>query len=366
MERNLLQELKVGIFVAFFLVLIGVAVFILGGSGDMFAEEFVLHTRFTDVKGLKAGAVARLAGIDVGEVSRVEFAGDPGSKEIEVELTIRSQFQSRLRADSVASISSMGVLGDMYITLSVGSPDQPQLGDGDAIKSAQSPDILSYADRATAIVENAASISKKVDLMLGSDEEAAKAGIAESLAHVERMLTEAKEGKGLIHTLVYDKEASAKLKGILTNVEAVTADLSDFTHEVRYGEGLLHAAIYADDGEKLAAQLGEAADAIGALVTDIREGDSLAHAILYDPDKARLVDDLQGAVADVRGITTAVNAGEGTLGLLVRDPQLYEDVRYLLGGAQRNALLRAYVRSTVARGEKEVGEGWTAPEPSAP
>lgn len=366
MERNLSQELKVGLFVVFFLAVVAAAVYILGGSSDMFAEESVLHTRFSDVKGLKAGAVARLAGIDIGEVSRVEFSDEAGTKEIEVDLTIRSEYLPRLREDSVASISTMGVLGDMYVVLSVGSSDQPVVKDGGHIKSAQSPDILSYADRATALVENAANISRKVDLMIGSDEQASAARIAESLAHVERLLAEAKDGRGLIHTLVYDQEASARLKGILTNLEGVTADLEDFTHEVRYGEGLLHAAIYSDDGEKLAEKLGEAAESIGSLVTDVREGDSLAHALLYDPEKVRLVDDLQGAVTDLRGITAAVNRGEGTLGLLVRDPQLYEDFRYLLGGAQRNALLRAYVRSTVARGEKELGEGWIAPEPEAP
>ena len=48
-------------------------------------------------------------------------------------------------------------------------------------------------------------------------------------------------------------------------------------------------------------------------------------------------------------------------GLLVRDPQLYEDLRVLLGGAQRNALLRAYIRATVEKGRQENGGAWVAP-----
>ena len=74
-----------------------------------------------------------------------------------------------------------------------------------------------------------------------------------------------------------------------------------------------------------------------------------------------LMDDLQAAMANVNGVTAAVNGGEGTLGLLVRDPQLYEDMRVLMGGAQRNALLRAYIRSTVARGREETAGSWTGP-----
>lgn len=362
MERNLLQELKVGIFVTLFLAVIAVSVFILGGGMDMFADEYQLHTKFTDVKGLKSGAIVRLAGIDIGQVANVEFSADPGSKDIEVTLTVRSTYQPRIREDSVATISQVGVLGDMYITLTVGSADKAVLEDGASIQSAQSPDLLSYADRATEIVESAASISKKVDLMLGSDEEAGKAQISQSLAHVEAMLAEAKDGKGVLHTLIYDKEAARTLKSVLSNADAVTADIADFTREVRHGEGLLHAAIYADEGEKLAARLGEAADAVGMLVGDLKEGDSLAHALLYDPEKARLVDDLQGAVSDVRGMTAAVSAGDGTLGLLVNDPALYEDMRALLGGAQRNALLRAYIRATVAKGRKETAAEFEGPE----
>ena len=71
--------------------------------------------------------------------------------------------------------------------------------------------------------------------------------------------------------------------------------------------------------------------------------------------------ELEGAAVSLRGITDAVNNGEGTAGLLVRDPQLYEDLRVLLGGAQRNALLRAYIRATVERGRGEGGGTWTPP-----
>lgn len=362
MERNLLQELKVGFFVLGLLVAILLAVYVLGGSSKMFASEYKLHTSFLDVKGLKTGAVVRLAGIDVGQVSRVDFSGDLARKDIEVELTIRSEYQPRLRDDSVATISQVGVLGDMYITLSVGTPDKRELGDGDRIASSESVDLFSYANKATSIVENAASISHKVDLMLGSDEEAAKAKIPESLAHIEQLLTDAKEGDGLLHTLLYDKGTSVRVKSILTNVDGITADVKGITGEVRSGHGLANALIYGEEGEKLAKSLGNAADAVDGLMGDLKNDDSLVHALLYDPAKATMMDDLAVTLANVRGMSDSVNAGKGTAGLLINDPQVYEDVRTLLGGAQRNALLRAYVRATVARGKEETASPWKAPE----
>lgn len=363
-ERNLLQELKVGLFVFGLLLLILFGIYILGGSSKMFADEYKLDTSFTDVKGLKTGAVARLAGIDVGQVSRVEFGKDLNKKEIEVEITVRSEFAPRIRADSVASISQIGVLGDMYITLSVGTPEQAELKDGDRIQSTESVDIMSYASKATAIVENAASISKKVDLMMGSEDEASKAHVGDTLSHIETLLADAKNGDGTLHMLLYDKGAATQIKGILSNVQGVTADVKSMTASLRTGDSLAHALLYGTGGEKLTSQIGGAAEAVGGLMTDLKTQDSLAHALLYDPENATMVDDLQKSMANLQGVTDAVNSGEGTLGLLVRDPELYEDVRALMGGAQRNALLRAYVRATVARNRAENGSAWVAPTDS--
>ncbi len=361
MERNLSQEIKVGLFVLIFLALIVAASFILGGGEDIFARNYLLHTSYQDVKGMKVGAVVRLAGMDVGEVSRVEFSTDENVKEIEVDLRVREEYKTRIRQDSVATIQQIGVLGDMYVSLTVGSVDQEVLPDEAHIKGVAALDMLSYADKATEIVANASSISRKVDLMLGSDDAAAKAEIAKSIENIGLILADAKEGKGIVHTLVYDKAAAAKVNSILSNVDAITADVRGITHQVKTGEGLVTSLLYGKDGAALTTRISDAVAAVEGLITDVRTQDSMAHSLIYDPEGAKIVKELEAAAVSLRGITDAVNAGEGTAGLLVRDPQLYEDLRVLLGGAQRNALLRAYIRATVERGRDENGSAWKAP-----
>ncbi|MFN7144351.1 MAG: MlaD family protein, partial [Myxococcota bacterium] len=360
-ERNLSQEIKVGVFVLVFLSLIAVASFILGGGEDIFASEYLLHTSYQDVKGMKVGAVVRLAGMDVGEVSRVEFSRNEAVKEIEVDLRIREEFKPRIREDSIASIQQIGVLGDMYVSVTVGSADKAVLDDGAHIQGAAALDMLSYADKAGEIVANATSISKKVDLMLGTDDEASKAQIAKSIENIGLLLEDAKQGKGIVHTLVYDQNAAARVNSILSNVDGITADVRDITRQLKTGDGIAGELIYGKGGEALTARIGDALGAVEGLLTDVRTKDSMAHSLLYDPDGARIVKELEGAAVSLRGITDAVNNGEGTAGLLVRDPQLYEDLRVLLGGAQRNALLRAYIRATVERGREENGGAWKAP-----
>jgi len=44
--------------------------------------------------------------------------------------------------------------------------------------------------------------------------------------------------------------------------------------------------------------------------------------------------------------------------LLANDPELYEDMRALLGGAQRNKLLKSYIRRTIEKAEVEDASAW--------
>ena len=44
---------------------------------------------------------------------------------------------------------------------------------------------------------------------------------------------------------------------------------------------------------------------------------------------------------------------------MAHDPALYEDLRALVGGAQRNKLLRAYIRKTIEKGEAVNASAWT-------
>lgn len=361
MDRNPAQELKVGCFVAFFVVLVALLTFILGGGTDLLAKRYVLRTSYADVKGLKPGAVVRLAGIDVGEVQKVDLVADPDGRNVHVELSLRSEFQQRITSDSTAGISSVGVLGDMFISLTVGSAEERVLQHGDYIRSSEPLDFVSYADRATQIVDNAANISHKLDLMLGSEDEAAKGSLGKSLDNIQAMLQEGKEGDGLVHVLFYDPAAGRKVEAILDNVEGITGEVREIATAVREGDGLAHAIIYGDEGTETLARIRDFATQATSLVSDIQTKDSLVHSILYDPERAQLVDDLQATLSNVKTVTDAVDEGEGTLGLLIRDPQLYEDLRLLFGGAQRNALLRAYIRSTVAKSRDEQGGGWHPP-----
>ena len=352
------QEIKVGVFVIGLTIAMGLLIIFIGGSSDMLANRYRLKGAWKDVAGLKEGSVVRLAGWDVGEVAKVSFSDDLGVREVYVELKILGEFQPRIRKDSHARIDTVGVIGDKYVAITIGDPKEPELQDGDWIETEEALNVLEYSAKVSEVLTSTSNIAHKVDLMLGDDQEAAKASLARSFQHLERLLAATETGNGLVHTLVYDEEMSRKVKGTLSNLEVMSSDLRATTTEVRTGDGIAHQLVFGDEGKQLATDLSTVAQAMGTLATDLKRDDSLVHSLLYDPSKKQMVDDLAQTAAALRVTSEAISQGDGTVGLLARDPALYEDLRALVGGAQRNKLLRAYIRQTVREGEATNASPW--------
>lgn len=357
MERDVRKDLKVGLFVLVAVLMGGFAIFMLGGS-DSFEDRYTLNASFQDVAGLREGAGVQLGGFDVGEVKSIRFSDDIGVKEIFVEMSVKESYQPRIRADSVARIETEGMLGDKYISVSVGSIEEEVLQHDDWIEVTEQVPLVEYQKIANEILADLEDISGKVNLALGDEDEATKASVANVVTSVENILHEAESGNGLIHALVYDEKLTRKLDRTVSNLEQGTTDLAAMTTEIREGEGLAHELIYGEEGAQLAQELGDLATALDKLVNDIENEDSVVHALLYDADKAQMVEDLSVTASNLRTLSEGIEEGDGTLGMLAKDPALYEDLRALVNGAERNKLLRYYVRKTVEEGEKDLAEPW--------
>lgn len=62
---------------------------------------------------------------------------------------------------------------------------------------------------------------------------------------------------------------------------------------------------------------------------------------------------LKTASKNLNAILQKINDGTGTLGALVNDPGLYDDVKALMGGANRNRVMRNLVRQTIRKNEED-------------
>ena len=363
------------------MALLGAVLFLVSGSTKLLEERYTLNAYWKDIGGLKEGAIVRLAGLDVGEVISVRFA-EGEERRLHVQLSIERKFEHRIRqctgdepgqederapdrVSSEARIDTVGVLGDKYVSVTMGDADCPQMAEGDWIKTQEALDIVAYTKTATEIMGKLNSIGSKVDDILGSDEEAGRASLSRSFQHLEDITLAVKEGDGLINALLYDQElrrkidnAARKADETSENLRTASQGISEAVAMVKDGDGLAHQLIYGQDGSKLADELRTLSRAMNSLVGDIKNEDSLLNSMIYDASKKQVLDDLVATASSLRTTAESLESGNGTVALLMRDPTLYEDLRALVGGAQRNKLLRAYIRRTVEESERTDASGW--------
>jgi phospholipid/cholesterol/gamma-HCH transport system substrate-binding protein len=94
-----------------------------------------ITTCFQDVGGLRSGASVRVAGVDVGSV--LDVRAQPTERDCPgaVGLELRTSYDLKLPNDSVASISTAGVLGATYLAIDVSKASGPPIQSGGRLPS---------------------------------------------------------------------------------------------------------------------------------------------------------------------------------------------------------------------------------------
>src|SRR3954464_14550357 len=122
------SELKIGVMAVVAIALTVLLVIAVGGASGFSWERYDLKTSFENVQGLKSGAIVRVAGVEVGKVTKVELKGTG----VEVRLSLKKENQARVTSESRATIGAMSLLGEPLIDVSPSTAGTP-LKDGDSI-----------------------------------------------------------------------------------------------------------------------------------------------------------------------------------------------------------------------------------------
>ncbi len=131
-------DLWVGTFVA---IGIGAILFLALKVGNLISfgatPGYRLEAHFDNIGGLKLRASVKAAGVVVGRVERIRL--DPATYQAIVTLKIDEGYQ--FTTDTIASILTSGLLGDVYIGLDAGG-DTKMLADGGKLAKTQSGIVL--------------------------------------------------------------------------------------------------------------------------------------------------------------------------------------------------------------------------------
>ena len=173
----------------------------------MFGDRYRLVGYYENVQGLIPNAPVWLAGTRVGRVESVNFGTRPdGEPAVKVVLVVDEDVQDRIRADSTASIGTIGLLGDRYVEISLGSPNEPILEDGAEIRIANPANIARAIDTGTQALDNIATLAKNLNtVVVGFQGDKGSKGLASSVESVGDILDEIQHGHGLLHSLIYDE-----------------------------------------------------------------------------------------------------------------------------------------------------------------
>lgn len=225
------EQVWVGLFVLLAAALLIAAVLAVSGAFSRGAIPHRAYFKFAG--GLQRGATVRFGGMKAGSVRAVRV--DPeDSTRIEVDFNVARNIP--LKTDSVATITSLGPLGDNYLELTTGTRRAPAAAPGSVVKSAESFNFNDLGKMAASLQPMVQQVLVKLNQGLGELQvtvarandllnDKNRANISASLNNVNSMLAE--DRPKLSATLGNVQTASARLKPLLDNLKKTMAQAND-------------------------------------------------------------------------------------------------------------------------------------------
>jgi phospholipid/cholesterol/gamma-HCH transport system substrate-binding protein len=273
-------ELRVGVVVLVSLVVLaGTILYIGSGSGSPWARKYTVKASMKDVNGLKPGAPVRVGGVEVGTVTKVEFA--KGSGEVEVDMRLDSRVQDRITDKSQASLGALGLLGEKAVDITA-------------------------APEGTPITDNGWVNAEKEDAFKGL-----MADTSESTAHLRRILARMDAGEGLIGKALRDEELYDRMTDVATRLQAAMGKLES-------DRGPLGRMM---NDQQMSRNLAKSAAGLEAVISRVESGQGALGALSKDD---KLVADLKGVTSNLNAVAARLSRGEGSLGKMMTDDTLYK------------------------------------------
>ena len=308
------SELKVGMVSVFALVVAALLIFMVSGEGGFFWQRYSIKTIFSDISGLKEGAPVRVAGVEVGSVTGMNFNGD----KVEVVLEIARDQQPRITDQSVASLGSVSLLGEAAVDITANSRGNP-IPEWGYVASGPAPGSLSTAaEAATRSLEQTNVLLEDIRQGRGTlgrlvTDDALYQQLNEFVESAEAVTRGISAGRGTLGRLATNPAAARSLEASLDNLQMVTA-------RIRNGEGSLGELL---NNDALSKSVTSATRNLDAITGRISKGEGTAGKLVTDEE---LYNRLNSMADRLDKMTASLNQGEGTAGRLLHDKQLYENM----------------------------------------
>ncbi|MFC2163687.1 MlaD family protein [Acidobacteriota bacterium] len=301
------REFKVGLFLAIALFLMATIIFLVGDLSVLFRKSgYLLYADFETAAGLEKRTVVKMAGVSVGYVKEIKLKG------VRAELALDIDPDVNIYKDSLATMASLGLLGEKYIEIVPG----------------KGPDICQPGDTIGSIAPISFDQLGSMMMSIGDD---------------------IKEVSVSLRELLGGEEPRSNFHATLRNLSDLTQDLKEFTES---NKSTLTQSIKASSQtvknfdqrvDEIARSMDELILSVKDMVEDSRD------PINVNLDKiSELIEQTREAVRLLTESIEKINRGEGTVGKLIHDEELYNRAEGVLTDVEK---LTKSVSSFRIRGE---------------
>ena len=317
-QRNI--EIKVGIFVLICLLAI-TGMILRFGKYTRFAEKtYSISVVFPNVGGLVRDANVMYAGIPVGKVRDISFAGEAALK-AEVTLAIYEGYT--IRKDAKFVINQAGLLGDRYVDVIPQSATADLIQPGDVLEGAPSVDLTEAIRSVIDVLHQAAGTIERVD---------------EAIKRVD--------------DTVLSTQSLGHVAATFANVDATTSNAVAIAAELR--------SVIAESRESVTNTLGKLFSASETLDATSRRVDALVSS--NQDDIRAAVKNLTASTERLNDVLTRLDKGEGTVGKLLVDPTLHDELVQLVQNWRRFGIM--YKDRSVRPAKTDETGGGKPPKPA--
>jgi len=314
---TLTQEAKVGLFFILSIVLFGLMLE-LGNAWKIFDHGIPYKVFLASTIGLKQGDAVKLAGVEVGTITRIVVL------ESQVEVDFEVKPGTHIKPDTVANLRTTSMLGGEFLGLSFGTAGTQDLPPGSTVKSIETFGMDTILDNVGGLTKDAKrlianldrnqnEVLHKISAMLDEN----RAAVNSSLNSLASITSKIDKGDGALGKLVNDKQLGQDIRDLAGNLKTVSARLEK--GEGTVGKLLTDDRLYTD-ALATVKEMREGMGTINRIAARIDKGEGTAGKLVNDP---ALYNELKEAVVNLKEITRKINSGEGTIGKLVNDDKLY-------------------------------------------
>ncbi|MDZ7766093.1 MAG: MlaD family protein [Melioribacteraceae bacterium] len=201
----------------------------------------------------------------MGSVSEISLASDTTGKIIVV-MRIEEGVRNFIRLNSVASISTEGLVGKKVVSITPGTSNYERVEEGGMIESVDPVNI---------------------------------------------------------------QEIISESKGVIANLRIMTKDFAEITTKVNEGQGTVGKIFNDDELYYAAVDLTTSAD-ISLETMTARVSDISNYIVELGEGINKVMSDVDTTIVNIKELTTKINKGEGALGALLADESVYDSVKTVI------------------------------------